>query len=163
MLDLGFYNLGCERSSHKRDLVVIPRRIFRRLMRPMLFRLEEILTSLVKRHDRSDINILTIHTTFLVLRAEVTNLQGQVPTLQHEVAVLRHELFMLSHEHRGLAEQTGTAIAMAWDEPEVARRLAVLEAHLESLLPTNFNVFTGNKAIPAILFPGLELAKRHAS
>ncbi len=43
MRDFAFYNAGCERSgSWKRSLIVAPRRLLRRLLRPIFQRQEQI-------------------------------------------------------------------------------------------------------------------------
>ncbi len=166
VMELAFYNVGCERAGRKRDLIILPRRAFRRLMRPMLFRLRDILSGLVQRHDRSDQNILTIHAEFLALRTEVLNLRGHLPAFQQqidvlrsEVGTLRAEVVTLTHWHHAVSDQARTAIAMAWDEAAVVRRLAIIEEHVESLLPANVRAAAQDEAIPAIMFPGLVKAK----
>ncbi len=155
-MDLAFYNVGCESSGGKRALVVAPRRLLRRLMRPMLFRLEAILQRMVQRQDQSDQGILTIHTEFLALRTEVLNLRAHIPILQGEIGKLQQEIHTLTNWHHAVSEQARTAIAMAWDEVAVVRRLAVIEEHVESLLPPNRRAAAEDEMIPAIMFPGLE-------
>lgn len=160
MQDLAFSNVGCERSSRKRDLVIMPRRVLRRFMRPMLFRLQDILKTLVQRHDHSDQNIANLQGAIAALRADIVYLQAHLPVVQDEIGALRQDLFQLTNSHKVVAQQAQTAIAIGWDEVAVVRRLAVIEEHVESLMKERSGIVTENRSI---LFPGHEQVKSQAS
>lgn len=155
-MDLAFYNAGCEASKGKRALLIAPRRLIRRMLRPMAYRLEDILKHFLLRMDHADRNMGTLHADFLALRTEVMNLRAHNAILSERVNELTNHTVVL-------ADQARTAIAMAWDEVAVVRRLAVIEEHIETLLPASTHTPAQDEMIPAIMFPGLDRTKTQAS
>lgn len=103
--DLAFYNVGTEPGGGFRTLVVAPRRLLRRLLRPFLYRLVEILQSLCDRLDAEE----------------------------QASRSLRVEMGELSARQDELTESLRTSITLGWDHVALARRLATLEDRVELL------------------------------
>jgi hypothetical protein len=113
-----FYDEGTSAAQGFRRAVVLARRLLRRLLRPMLFRLDAELKSLDRKYEQLD----------------------------------------RRQEH--LDRQLKAAIALGWDHVAMARRLAVLEDHVNELLSrsaTSASVANGDGASrPSIRYPGHE-------
>lgn len=105
MPDLAFYNVGTEPGGRLRSLVVLPRRLLRRLLRPFFQRLVEILQSLCDRLDAAE----------------------------EADRALRSDVERLHERQEQLAESLRSSIALGWDHVAMARRLAVLEDRVELL------------------------------
>lgn len=103
--DLAFYNAGTEPRGALRNLVVMPRRLVRRLLRPIFQHLTQILQYLCIRLDLAD--------------QANERLQGEVQRLDAMQSAL--------------ADATQSSIALGWDQAALARRIAVLEDRVEFL------------------------------
>lgn len=106
VIDLAFYNAGCEQPRGARRVVVLVRRVLRRILRPIFSRQVEILQHLCDRLDRQD----------------------------EERQVLRKDLDEVTRRDDQLALQTQAAMSFGWDYVAMVRRLAVLEDRVEALV-----------------------------
>jgi hypothetical protein len=106
MRDLAFYNGGDPRPG-PRSVIMAPRRLLRRLLRPYFLRLEQILLALANEDDHA--------------RAEILRLRAENAGLAEKVD--------------GLAARLARSEAIGWDQVAVARRLAAIEEALPGPRP----------------------------
>lgn len=102
-----FYDEGTAPAKGMRKGVVLARRLVRRLLRPMLFRLDGELRALERRQDE-------------------------------------------------LERQVKAAMALGWDHVAMARRLAVLEDHVDELMSRGEPDAAADGARPSIRYHGPE-------
>jgi hypothetical protein len=136
--DLAFYNVGCERPRGIRLLVVVPRRILRRILRPIFHRQVELLRELFHRLYATELAVERVERRQDELREGLTRDLGR---RQDE-----------------LDEKLQTLVAMGWDHVAVARRLAALEDQIAVLTGTAPAAADEGDPHPSILFPGLAKA-----
>jgi hypothetical protein len=105
MSNLAFYDVGTESRGGLRRVIILPRRLLRRILRPCFFRLTEILQALVARLDAAE-------------QADRS---------------LRADIDQLARQQAAMADAAQTAMALGWDHVALARRLAILEDRVEFL------------------------------
>ena len=103
---LAFYNTGCEPVAGRVGVKIRLRRVARKMLLPGFQRLVEILASLCRRLD--------------VLEYEGRDLKQQVDDLRRR--------------QEDMAVKIPATIAFGWDYVAMARRLAVLEEHIDLLM-----------------------------
>ncbi len=109
MADFAFYDAGCSGPSGVRRAVVPPRRLLRRLLRPIFQRLEAMLGEQ----------------------------QAAIDAAARRQAELEAQVEQLTGQLLGLAARIDTASAFRYDTLAASRRLAALEDHVESLRVAN--------------------------
>ncbi len=105
MSDLTFYNVGCAEKSGIRKLIVPPRRVLRRLLRP-IFQSQVVLFQWIC--DRLD--------------------TGERNDLKFD-----REIKNLNKRQDRLGEQIQATQALGWDHVALVRRLSILEDRVETL------------------------------
>jgi hypothetical protein len=128
MPDLAFYNAGCEGSSGLRQLLVLPRRLLRRLLRPIFQQQVALFQHLIDRLDRSE--------------TEDRKLEGELATL--------------TKRQSEIDDRVETVLAFGWDYVAMVRRLALIEDQLAALGGHTAAPSEESDARPSILFPGFE-------
>jgi hypothetical protein len=104
--DLAFYNAGTDDARGlSRQVVLLPRRLARRLLRPIFLQLAQILQ-------------------YLCIRLDAAERAG---------AQQRDDLERLARQQTALAEHVQASMALGWDHVALVRRLAVLEDRVERL------------------------------
>jgi hypothetical protein len=119
-MDLAFYNAGCEKPRGFRHITVAMRRLLRRLLRPLFFRLVDILQYLVARLDEQSLAIESLRQEMLrqekhceeLLNQEAQRRELVSQEILHE-ATRRQELLM---EHKRLLEDQARATEVCREE-----------------------------------------------
>ena len=119
-----FYEAGCERRGGLRRLVVLPRRCLRRVLRPMLYRLAEVLLDLGARLDRLELRHAQEREEGLVARAR---LEQTTSHLLEKVGEIDRRLDRLDEQFQAIASSK-------WDQGAMIWRLGTLEDQVEALL-----------------------------
>lgn len=165
MIDLAFYNVGCEDARGKRVVSVGLRRAVRRILRPIFVRQTELYRMAFDRIEGSERVLLAVHQALLqkqhevdALRAELNGLRGELNGLRAEKDGLAGETARLSQMQARLEGRVETALALAWDQVAVTRRLTVLEDNVNILRPGPVAGAEDDDQ-PAIPFPGLGRVK----
>ncbi len=105
MSDLAFFNAGCTDKTGVRKLIVPPRRILRRLLRP-IFQSQVVLFQ------------------WLCDRLEISEQNDQR---------IERDIKNLHKRQERLGDQIQATQALGWDHVALVRRLAVLEERVEAL------------------------------
>lgn len=105
-VDLAFINAGCSAKTGIRWLIVPPRRLLRRILRPIFQHQAVLFQSLCARLDAAERRDVRIETDLKNLRLRQETLGDQIQATQ----------------------------ALGWDHVALVRRLAVLEDRVETLL-----------------------------
>ena len=139
MRDLAFYEAGCHEVNGIRRVVIPFRRLLRRLLRPIFLHLDSQLKSLEWRETQLD------------------HRQNQFDHRQNQ---LGRDLMAALDRRQNLVDRDLKAVlAMGWDHVAIARRLAVLEDHLEAILSReaggDLGPLSEGDARPATHYPGL--------
>ncbi len=119
MVDLAFYNAGCSGKTGLRKLVILPRRLIRRILRPIFLRQVELFQSLCDRLD--------------ALERHDLHFDLEIQKLQK-----RQDL---------LGRQLESTQAMAWDFQELQPRLANLEDRIEALMVAHEREHTQSESV----------------
>ncbi len=106
MIDLTFYNAGCADKTGLRMLIVPPRRLLRRILRPIFQRQVELFQSICDRLDA---------------------LERHDERFDREIERVRKRQDALGHKLE-------TTQALAWDYVELIPRIAELEDRIEALM-----------------------------
>jgi hypothetical protein len=134
MTDLAFYNAGCADKSGLRKLIVPPRRLIRRVLRPIFQRQVELFRSILGRLD--------------ALERRDARLSKDIQALLKKQDVMGHQL-----------QETQ---ALAWDYQRLVPRIADLEDRIEALMAEREREREGDSSVRVIPMPS-EPARARAS
>jgi len=176
MVDLAFYNVGCENPRGLRRGSIAVRRLLRRLLRPIFVRQVEIFEQIIARLDEqpkaTEALRLEMLENLVRLREEVwgevreelraefrerlreeqdartQTTQAFREEIDQSIETFRSELAQLGRRDDQLSDRFLAVEAFGWDHVALARRLSTLERHLEELLPQGEAATPSDEAAP---------------
>jgi hypothetical protein len=140
--DLRFYDFDAGQAKRHRRLLIVPRRILRRILRPIFDRQIDLFRELYHRLYMNELAVEEMDRKQHQWREAVRDdLMGQF----REITRRQDEL----------DAKLQTLMALGWDHVAMARRLAALEDQIASLSGSTQTVSDEGDPHPSILFPGL--------
>lgn len=112
MINLAFYDAGCGEPSPAGRIKDLPRRLLRRILRPIFLRQAEILHGMVARLDAGE------------------RTEAEFWDALHRIS---SRLDIVEARADSLAERSQVILAFGWDYAAAVRRLAALEDRVEAL------------------------------